>query len=547
MPYLISGGGDTEDHGKIHWQQWWKLCMPKSKGGMGFRDFQSFNLAMLAKQVWRLMAEPDSLCSRVLRAKYYPDGDLLNAKPKKGSSYTWQSILAGLECFKEGYIWRVGDGNKIDIWKDSWIPSSPNLKIETRRGRILMTKVSELIDPSSGQWDVEMINSVFNPIDANRILQIPLYNGREDLVAWHFNRNGMFSVKSAYHCQWTKKFENTDNQVQDTEIQRSTWNKLWKLAIPGKIKIHGRKLMHNHVPCRAVLVGKHIGTDSSCPLCLSDNEDAKHMMFTCTRAQAVWQAMGLDRIIGLLSERFQSAAQIMAAIVDRGGVVKRFDVGLPELILTAGWYIWWERRQVAHDERIQSAHRSATSIVALTTNYKLSLKKTVRIRKGWSSPPEGTLLMNTDAAFDSSLNNGSTGVVIRDDKGGVVAAANHYLNHVVDAQMAEAYALKHGLELAQSLGMNRIQIQTDCLEVVETMKDGGFSANSAAAIYDEVCSTWRDFVDISINHADREANMVAHYLARQAFDFKSSCIWIDECPDFLLGAVARDVTILIHQ
>jgi hypothetical protein len=46
---------------------------------------------------------------------------------------------------------------------------------------------------------------------------------------------------------------------------------------------------------------------------------------------------------------------------------------------------------------------------------------------------------------------------------------------------------------------------------------------------------------------DREANMVAHYLARQAFDFKSSCIWIDECPDFLLGAVARDVSILIHQ
>jgi hypothetical protein len=71
---------------------------------MRFRDFHSFNLDMLAKQVWQLINTPDSLCAQVLRSKYYPGGDILKAGPKSGSSFTWQSILAGMVTFKRGYI-----------------------------------------------------------------------------------------------------------------------------------------------------------------------------------------------------------------------------------------------------------------------------------------------------------------------------------------------------------------------------------------------------------------------------------------------------------
>jgi hypothetical protein len=67
--------GDDDNSNKMHWFAWWKLCYPKREGGMGFRDFQSFNLAMLAKQVWRLIEVSESLCARVLWAKYYSHGD----------------------------------------------------------------------------------------------------------------------------------------------------------------------------------------------------------------------------------------------------------------------------------------------------------------------------------------------------------------------------------------------------------------------------------------------------------------------------------------
>jgi hypothetical protein len=63
------GDDDVQKH--MHWFAWWKMCVPKKRGGMGFRDLHCFNLAMLAKQCWSLLCEPESLCAQVLRPNYY--------------------------------------------------------------------------------------------------------------------------------------------------------------------------------------------------------------------------------------------------------------------------------------------------------------------------------------------------------------------------------------------------------------------------------------------------------------------------------------------
>uniref|UniRef100_A0A453RFL4 Reverse transcriptase zinc-binding domain-containing protein n=1 Tax=Aegilops tauschii subsp. strangulata TaxID=200361 RepID=A0A453RFL4_AEGTS len=167
------------------------MCVPKSQGGMGFRDIHCFNLAMLAKQAWRLLENPDSLCATILRAKYFPDGDLLNAKLKKGSSFTWQSIMAGVNTLKHGYIWRVGNGQKIDIWEDAWIPNCANRKVITPKGQLLLSKVSDLIDPSSNRWDEDLIRQTLWPVDLQRVLAIPLPQfDMLDFVAWSHTKSG---------------------------------------------------------------------------------------------------------------------------------------------------------------------------------------------------------------------------------------------------------------------------------------------------------------------------------------------------------------------
>ncbi|KAK4381551.1 putative mitochondrial protein [Sesamum angolense] len=139
---------------KTHWINWKKLCIPKSQGGMGFRDLQAFNLAMLSKQLWRIILNPGSLLSRVLRAKYFPNGQALLAPVGRNPSYTWRSIQAAQQVVRGGLRWRICSGRSIRIWGDPWIPrpfsfsvlSSPTAASPDMR-------VCDLIDATSKEWN----------------------------------------------------------------------------------------------------------------------------------------------------------------------------------------------------------------------------------------------------------------------------------------------------------------------------------------------------------------------------------------------------------
>jgi hypothetical protein len=76
------------------------------------------------------------------------------------------------------------------------------------------------------------------------------------------------------------------------------------------------------------------------------------------------------------------------------------------------------------------------------------------------------------------------------------------------------------------------------------MKNGGFSATASAAIYDECIILGSGFCDVSIEHCNREANQVAHELAKVSFRSGSSCTWVDEPPRFILSKLASDVTVI---
>ncbi|XP_035551759.1 uncharacterized protein LOC118349911 [Juglans regia] len=193
--------GFNEDSSKIQWVKWKELSGSKEMGGLGFRDLRCFNLALLSKQGWRILQNPTSLVAQVLKQKYFNKGDLLEAKLGTRPSFAWRGIHASLTLLKKCLIWRVGNGQKINIWQDRWIPSLPAQKILTpREADCWCDKVSDIIEPHLKQWQEPLLCELFTPQEIEGIKAIPIsLGGREDILIWQLSQNNKYTVKSGYH------------------------------------------------------------------------------------------------------------------------------------------------------------------------------------------------------------------------------------------------------------------------------------------------------------------------------------------------------------
>ncbi|XP_037496446.1 uncharacterized protein LOC119371064 [Jatropha curcas] len=169
------------------------MCGSKKDGGMGFRDLHCFNMAMLAKQGWRLLTSPNTLFYRVLKSKYFRDGRLLDAQMGQNPSFVWRGIMSSNMVLKHGVRGRVGNGRRIYVVKDPWLPIDGVFYVEDDRISTLFLIFLMLRRVLEGEADLhyEYIHT---------ILDIPLsVRDLEDELIWHYDKKGNFSVKSYYY------------------------------------------------------------------------------------------------------------------------------------------------------------------------------------------------------------------------------------------------------------------------------------------------------------------------------------------------------------
>lgn len=277
---------------RAHWISWDIMLRPKAKGGMGFKDLRLFNQALLARQACRLIQFPNSLCAQVLRAKYYPDGNLTDMVFTGNASSTWHAIEHGIELLKKGIIWRVGDGASIRGWRDRWIPRGTSYRPITPRRRCRLRWVADFLTAEC-TWNAQLVQQHFWPVDVADILKIKPSWRLEDFIAWQPDKHGQFSVRSAYSLGLGEFLE--EQGVGATSARpdgtRPAWKMIWKCPAPLKVRIFAWKVAQDGLPTQQIKRVRHMEKHDECPICGLEEELTHHALIRCPHAKRLWSAM----------------------------------------------------------------------------------------------------------------------------------------------------------------------------------------------------------------------------------------------------------------
>lgn len=286
--------GRSDTGNKIHWGAWQKLTDQKGMGDMGFKDFESFNVVLLAKQLWRLIKEPNSLWARikkknslwakVLKGLYFPKKECIEATRGSMPSWIWCSLLEGRNLIKEGLQWNVGSGDLINFWDDQWVPGIPEGKVvPLQSAQIEPARVIDFIKPISKEWDKEKLRTCILEEQVQAVCRIPISLSKttDNLIWWHTN-SGKYTVKSGYFERRMKISKSMPSSASSSFTPSKTmWTKLWGALTVPKVRMFMWRAARNWLACKANLFRRKCAPNPLCPICENASETVEHMLFHC--------------------------------------------------------------------------------------------------------------------------------------------------------------------------------------------------------------------------------------------------------------------------
>ena len=125
--------GDSCNKSKIHWRKWETLCCSKMMGGLGFKEMKSFNLALLAKQWWRIIHNEKSLNFRVLKGKYFPNSEPMRCPKGPNSRPDHSPVRTAGSDRNRGK--KTGTGNSVSEPKSDSEPIKIRFRFGPRKSK----------------------------------------------------------------------------------------------------------------------------------------------------------------------------------------------------------------------------------------------------------------------------------------------------------------------------------------------------------------------------------------------------------------------------
>ncbi|XP_010513760.1 PREDICTED: uncharacterized protein LOC104789816 [Camelina sativa] len=512
----------VEDKRKMHWLGWDKLCLPKHLGGLGFKDIQIFNQALLAKQAWRILQEENSLFASFFKSRYFVEGDFLSAELGDRPSYAWRSILHGRDLLKRGLRQMIGDGESTYVWSSRWLldgviraPLMKNIIFD------LDLKVKELINPSTLSWDLSVLNHHFYPRDVELICKqkpVPL---SKDFLIWEHTKSGAYSVKSGYWAEYQReKIELVTEALMQPSILPLK-DQIWRCSTVTKIKTFMWKAISGGIPVADKMMDRGLKFDSRCQKCGLEGESTNHVLFSCTVARQIWALYNFPSPEnGFDSQSLYQNLYFLFLTSKNIKVQVEIRKAFPWIL----WQLWKNRnlcciegKSFSPPETIIKIREDVQEWLFEQSLVEESVERVKSERsqqkKGWSPLQLGWFKCNFASSWDKISNSSGAAWVLRDHNGVVLLHSRASFSQMFCKQDAMFRGWLWSIESMSSLHFDKILFASEDSELIGAVLRP--KAWPCFKLQSHILrASLEKILDWKLVMEDRTSNLGAHLIAR---------------------------------
>ncbi|XP_013720458.1 uncharacterized protein LOC106424252 [Brassica napus] len=491
------------------WVSWDDMTQTKSNGGLGFRDFQSFNNAYLAKLSWRLLNNPNSLLAQTLFGKYCKDEEFLQCPGNYSESHGWRGILIGRDLLLENMGWLVGDGKAIKAWPDPWLsltnqvrPMGPALEWCS------YILVSDLLDPDTREWNRDLIRLIFPSLETTILSMKPSRLGASDKLKWLHTKDGEFSTKTGYSTALEARSKDSDRPRPSVNWNRGVWN----LKTAPKVQHVIWKALKGALPVGEKLLARQVPIDPLCKRC-GKLESINHLLFHCEFAEKVWKQAPF---LQYLDQR-----GLLYLETDWMGLVELTCLRPVGIVATqlAPWLIcslWTSRNNMIFNNKIVTIEEVISRAISSAKEWKNAQgqdePKKPSQRKIEDVPHYDTVLQ-TDAAWTETTGTTGLGWAIKTARG--TQRFSNSTTFVTSPLMAESLAMREAIKKSKELGIRSLRCESDSSQLIKALSSS-FEPLEIYGIISDIKIEASSFDVISFCWIPRERNVDGDSLAKAA-------------------------------
>ncbi|KAK7818417.1 putative ribonuclease h protein [Quercus suber] len=488
-----------------------------------------------------MLKNPDSLCHRVFKARFFPNCSILEASNSASGSYAWKSILSARSVVRKGVVWRIGDGKTVCIKEDKWLPDQVYKSVTSPLPSIPPdAKVSLLIDEVNGCWKDEEVRQLFLPHEVKQILSIPISSRLpHDSLIWSKTPSGIFSTRSAYRLLANEASASSPSS-SNPHPQRHLWRGVWMLRTSNKVKHFIWRACNNSLPTLDNLFRHQIVSSDCCNICNAHPEDILHVVWSCSEVTNMWKELSwahssVSPPPGEFTNLFSSFLQV------------REDYRV-EIFSIAAWMLWTRRNSIRLGRPARplnqiffEAGRLLRDFLEAHDEDPVPVLNPVPIQAKWTAPTQARYKVNFDAALFNHIDAAGLGIIIRDVNGAVIGALSMRIPLPHSVAIAEALACRRAVQFAAKIGLHEVTIEGDAAVVINAINAGDTEHSSYGHIVGDILAQAAFFSFFEFRYVNRSCNRVADSLAKRAKLSPDLQVWLEDCPQDVATLVLDDV------